>query len=466
MDLDVNYLFNKLRQVEIPDTIYSCDSLKVLDINTFNILSLNVRSIPANLQLFTDIFLSQNNIFSKIDVLGFTETRLDQQLVPMYQIPGYNMFTTCRNRYGGGVALYIASKYISSLYYSLCNDSIECLGVECKILNKTYLCICIYRPPNGDKNIFLNVLLDFLTTIRDKFTAVFILGDFNINLIDNINNLVREFITLMYSFSLFQVITKPTRVTDNTASLLDHLWTTEIEFNLGNFIIETDFSDHFPILSQFKLHKSMEVIPIYKKIRIYSKLSLENFSDDISKIDWSRILQSNSANESYNLFQQMFKENYEKHFPVKQIRINSKNERSPHVTPALKNSIRERNRLQRLATKWPLTYREIYRKYRNKLNSLLKLAKNKYYKNQLKSNQGKPKSHWKIINSVLGKSTNIKMQEIVLKPSNSNISNKFNEHFLSLVSSDLWKEIMALKNIFPLHPTTLYFCLQLIQQKL
>ena len=58
------------------------------------------------------------------------------------------------------------------------------------------------------------------------------------------------------------------------------------------------------------------------------------------------------------------------------------------------------------------------------------------------------------------------MQEIVLKPSNSNISNKFNEHFLSLVSSDLWKEIMALKNIFPLHPTTLYFCLQLIQQKL
>ena len=115
--------------------------------------------------------------------------------------------------------------------------------------------------------------------------------------------------------------------------------------------------------------------PIYKKIRIYSELSLENFRIDFSKTDWSRVLQSNSANESYNIFQQKFKELYHKHFPIKQVRINSKNEISPHVTPALKNSIRERNRLERLAAKWPLTYKETYRIYRNKLNTLLKRAK-------------------------------------------------------------------------------------------
>lgn len=69
----------------------------------------------------------------------------------------------------------------------------------------------------------------------------------------------------MYSFSIFPVITKPTRVTDNTASLLDHVWTTKVEFNIGNFRIETDLSDHFPILAQFKLHKNKKVSPIYKK---------------------------------------------------------------------------------------------------------------------------------------------------------------------------------------------------------
>ena len=234
-DLDVNY-FYKLRHIKIPDSYYtSLDSLNVLDNNSFNIFHFNIRSIPANLQLFTDIFLSQSNIYSKLDVLGFTETRVEQQLVSMYQIPGYNMFTTCRNRYGGGVALYIASKYKSTLSDDclLCNDSIQSLGIEFKILEKNIpMYLYIYRPPSGDKNNFLNALFDILTTSTlHKYTAIFILGDLNLNLMDYNNNIVHEFITLMYSFSLFPVITKPTRVSDNSASLLDHLWTTEVEFN-------------------------------------------------------------------------------------------------------------------------------------------------------------------------------------------------------------------------------------------
>lgn len=230
-DLNINYFFNKLRHMKIPDTNYTfLDSLKSLGNNNFNILNLNIRSIPANLQTFTDIVLSQTNIYSKLDVIAFTEVRLDQQLNPMNQLPGFKMFATCRNRYGGGVALHVASKYISTLseYFSLCNNFIECLGVECKICDKFCLCVCIYRPPSGDKNIYLDALLDILTTIFDKTnTAISIPGDFNLDLIDYNNNFVYEFITLTYSFSLLPVITKRTRVTDNTASLSDHLWTTE-----------------------------------------------------------------------------------------------------------------------------------------------------------------------------------------------------------------------------------------------
>ena len=268
-DLNVNYFFNNLRQMKIPDSNdTSLDSLNFLGSNNFNNLNLNIRSIPANLQLFTDIVLSQTNIYSKLDVLAFTEVRLDQHLVSMYQIPGYNMFTTCRNRYVGGVALYVASKYnaTKSEYFSLSNNSIECLGVECKIFDKSYISVCIYRPPSGDKTTFLNTLLDTLTTVFDKtYTAVFILGDFNLDLHNYNNNFVYEFITLMYSFSLFPVITKPTRVTDNTASILDHLWTTEVESNINKFIIKTDLTDHLPTISQFKLQNLYKVHLFTKK---------------------------------------------------------------------------------------------------------------------------------------------------------------------------------------------------------
>lgn len=78
----------------------------------------------------------------------------------------------------------------------------------------------------------------------------------------------------MYSFSLFPVITKPTRVTDNTASLLDHLWTTETESNVNNYMIEMDLSDHLPKLSQLKLQNPMQTFHIYKNSRTCSEASL------------------------------------------------------------------------------------------------------------------------------------------------------------------------------------------------
>ena len=91
---------------------------------------------------------------------------------------------------------------------------------------------------------------------------------------------------------------------------------------------------------------------------------------------------------------------------MKQVKLNKKREVSPHVTPALKSSLKERNRLERLAKKWPLTYKEYYRKYRNTLTSTLRTATNKYYQDKLKCNQGNPKFHWKCINNILGRTTN------------------------------------------------------------
>lgn len=68
--------------------------------------------------------------------------------------------------------------------------------------------------------------------------------------------------------------------------------------------------------------------------------------------------------------------------------------------------------------------------YRNKLTSILRAAKDKSYKDHLQATQGNPRSHWKSINSILGRNTNINNKAIALKPFCSDIANKFNEHFL------------------------------------
>lgn len=43
-----------------------------------------------------------------------------------------------------------------------------------------------------------------------------------------------------------------TRVTGNSATLIDQIWTTNFEDNISNYIVYADITDHFAVYSQFK----------------------------------------------------------------------------------------------------------------------------------------------------------------------------------------------------------------------
>ncbi|KAK7070438.1 hypothetical protein SK128_019716 [Halocaridina rubra] len=74
--------------------------------NAFSVLCMNIRSLANNLQIFVDQCLTENNI---CDVMGFSETRLDNDIEALYNITAYNMFTQNRDRKGGGVCMYVCS---------------------------------------------------------------------------------------------------------------------------------------------------------------------------------------------------------------------------------------------------------------------------------------------------------------------------------------------------------------------
>lgn len=81
----------------------------------------------------------------------------------------------------------------------------------------------------------------------------------------------------------------------------------------------------------------------------------------------------------------------------------------------MKITIKERNRVKRLAKKWLITLGETYRQYRNKLTSVLRPTKNKYYKDILKENQGNPRGQWETINSIFGGTRSIVNKHTVNK---------------------------------------------------
>ena len=78
-------------------------------------------------------------------MLGFTETRFDASISTLYTLPSYEMFTNDRNRYGGGVAIYVSNRYTGCKVDDLnrMETFIESVGVELKFNGKIFSLICI-----------------------------------------------------------------------------------------------------------------------------------------------------------------------------------------------------------------------------------------------------------------------------------------------------------------------------------
>ena len=89
-----------------------------------------------------------------------------------------------------------------------------------------------------------------MSLIHKENKLVYILGDFNINLLNTDVHLPsREFLDLLFSLSFMPLINKPARVKSNSATLIDNIFVNHSSQSLDSFqgIFYTDISDHFPI---------------------------------------------------------------------------------------------------------------------------------------------------------------------------------------------------------------------------
>ena len=128
---------------------------------------------------------------------------------------------------GGGVALYLSNCFEFTVLYELnfMNEFIESLFVEISIpQSKNIIVGIIYRPPNSNSNDVLSCLTTLLSNIDFVNKDVFVMGDFNIDLLKHAsNNSSHEFIELLLSASFLPLISKPTRVSNHSATLLDNI---------------------------------------------------------------------------------------------------------------------------------------------------------------------------------------------------------------------------------------------------
>ena len=80
----------------------------------------------------------------------------------------------------------------------------------------------IYRQPSRMKENFENYFGKFLEKIKTKIT--YVLGDFNLNLLDyGPNCKVKSYCNTALSHYFISTINTPTRVTNHNATIIDHI---------------------------------------------------------------------------------------------------------------------------------------------------------------------------------------------------------------------------------------------------
>ena len=123
-----------------------------------------------------------------------------------------------------------------------------------------------------------------IAELNSNFEHVFIYGDFNLNLLElTQNKFISEYIETVFSYGFLQLITKPTRIAENSATLIDHIVTNSTVQSHETFLLCSKLSDHFPILHQLSFDKTKPTNQIVQT-RDFSPDSILRFATAIKKL--------------------------------------------------------------------------------------------------------------------------------------------------------------------------------------
>ena len=97
-----------------------------------------------------------------------------------------------------------------------------------------------------------------------------------------------DYLDMLYSSNLLPVITKPTRITSHTATLIDHIYTNASTDQIIPGIVTTDISDHLPTFCFIR--RQITRLKPKRFFRDYSNFDCKTYLNDIKSVDWSSIL--------------------------------------------------------------------------------------------------------------------------------------------------------------------------------
>lgn len=351
----------------------------------------NIRSLIPSLDELSGIANEMD-----FDILGVTETWLDRDFPSsLINLENFNLVRKDRSTRGGGVCWFIRDsvKFCVLDTNYVPDDNLEQLWIAIKFGVFSYAFGVIYRPPSAPIGC-LTELEAVLSSVSVECDFVVMVGDLNIDFIKEHDPATRRMNTLLQSYNLVQVLNQPTRITDETETLIDPLCVDKNLHVMAHYTVDLlALTDHRLIYGDLGIAVELPK-PRSITYRDYSCFDPQSFSLDAAAIDWERIRIAPDVDQKVYTFNSTVLALFERHAPL--VTIVPKRNYRPYITSTLREMMKLKNKAY---GKYRRTRSEVdhayYKDLRNYVTLAIRNEKNAYFKFNVSKLKNDGKRLWK-----------------------------------------------------------------------
>ena len=305
----------------------------------------------------------------------------------------------------------------------------------------------VYRIPGTSTANFNDKLNISLQKISLENKICQLMGDLNLDLLKQ-DRYISALIDI-YNKGFVPMITKPTRITEHSQTLIDHITDlTTPNYKHKQGILRTDISDYYPVFYLvLEPNSSKNDNENYYIAREINPTNIAQFCAAIEEIDWQCVTESD-ARAAFTIFHEQLINKYTHHSPRNDIK-----NRKPWLSSTLKECIKSKNKLY-ISAKRNQISNVIYTNYKIRLSHLFKVSEKQYHQESLEKQRSNMRKTWEIIQMVMNKNKNKSTNSEFLvnnrlTTDKTKVANGFNKLFV-IVDATLAKAI-AKPNVSPMH---------------
>ena len=330
-------------------------------------------------------------------------------------VNGYNIKRTDRtHKKGGGICILIFSRCKYRRRKDLEQPNMACFEscfIELENWKSNLIIGSLYRPPNTDTTEFIQKFEKVANTCMSENKRGIFGLDHNLDLLKSQQHApTQTFLETAYDCGLLPMITKPTRITTTTATLIDNIFIDRrLEANSKCGILLDNTSDHLPcytLISNINLTKKKQLEITSRDIRPKNMIALKTYLQLPGNL---LPLTGDDASVQFDNFHNCLQDAINHFLPMQTRKIPARSTRKEAwLTAGLLTCIRKSKRLykQMLKDRNNVSNRVKYHGYNTTLQRIKRKAKEQYYYEQCATHKNNTRKLWKTVNRVIHKTNN------------------------------------------------------------